>query len=202
MRDESHLPFSDDRMQAAARCAAELPHLSLEELDSQTDLWHTPPYAATEILPGLFQGGTEDDDVVYRGRTERYANEVPYDVIVTLYATAQPAPWGVEEFRYGFGDSDLQSGDLKRVLRAAQLAYRRWAAGDSVLVRCQAGMNRSGLVMALVLMQAGLGASQAIGLIRTRRSPGALFNRSFLEWLMTEGEQVAAWVASPVAEWL
>lgn len=180
------------RLDAAARYAAELPHLTLAEIEEQADPWHIPPYTGTEILPGLFQGGTEDDDVVYYGRGERYAHHTPYDVIVTLYASAQPAPWGVEEFRYGFGDAELNGSDLVRVLRAARLAYHRWVDGDTVLVRCQAGMNRSGLVTALVLIQAGLSASQAIGLIRARRGPATLLNGSFVGWLLEHGEEAAA----------
>ena len=201
MNDEAPVPDIHDpsrrhvrelRLAEVARLATQLPHMTIEEIHAQVDPWHDPPYAGTEILPGLFQGGTEDDDVVYYGRGERYAHHVPYDVIVTLYASAHPAPWGVEEFRYGFDDDDLNSNDLVRVLRAARLAYHRWVDGDTVLVRCQAGLNRSGLVTAMVLIQAGLGASQAIGLIRARRGPATLFNRSFVGWLLEHGEEAAA----------
>ena len=197
--DEEHTMYDNprphvrrERMAIAAQHAAELPQLSHEEIAAQADPWHIPPYAGTEILPGLFQGGTEDDDVVHYGRGERYAHHVPYDVIITLYASAQPAPWGVEEFRYGFGDAELRGDDLVRVLRASRLAYHRWVDGDRVLVRCQAGMNRSGLVTAMVLIQAGLSASQAIGLIRARRGPGTLLNGSFVGWLLEHGEEAAA----------
>ena len=69
-----------------------------------------PAYTPNEILPGLFQGGTEDHEVVgypaprhhyermHSGSTPTYQ----FDVVITLCADAQPAPWGVHEVRYGF----------------------------------------------------------------------------------------------------
>lgn len=198
MRNPSSSPYGNAdqtrqaRLAAAAQAAAQVPERTLDELIDEIDIFHIPPYAGTEILPGLFQGGTEDDDVVHVGREDRYAHHVPYDVIITLYASAQPAPWGVEEFRYGFYDAELDGADLTRVLRAARLAYQRWVDGDQVLVRCQAGVNRSGLVTALVLIQSGLTPAQAIGLIRQRRGPGTLFNTHFVGWLMDHGQAAAA----------
>jgi protein-tyrosine phosphatase len=46
--------------------------------------------------------------------------------------------------------------------------------------RCQAGVNRSGLVMALTLMRHGLSATDAISVIRERCGPAALSNRHFV----------------------
>ncbi|MDQ1249161.1 MAG: hypothetical protein QG597_3535 [Actinomycetota bacterium] len=77
-------------------------------------------------------------------------------------------------------------------MRAARFAYQRWTAGDAVLVRCQAGMNRSGLVTALVLVMSGLTPGQAVTLIRVQRSPGALFNEHFVTWLVDHGQAAAA----------
>jgi len=106
--------------------------------------------------------------------------------VVTLYAWAQPVDWEVEELRYGFGDGALHGEDITRVLRAAAWAHERWASGDRVLVRCQAGLNRSGLVTALVLVLAGWEPAEAIRHIRAQRSPHALFNRDFVRWLVAE----------------
>ena len=108
-----------------------------------------PAYAPDQILPGLWQGGTEDDEVVggripadhhgaLAGRRTRF------DVVVTLYADAQPAPWGVEELRFGFPDADLTPEFASRAIALARHAHRRWRDGERVLVRCQAGVNRSG----------------------------------------------------------
>ena len=137
-------------------------------------------------------GGTADDDVVFvpSQRDSWLDDEKQYDAVVTLYAWAKPATWEVEELRYGFPDADLALADLDRLLRAARWAYERWQAGDRVLVRCQAGLNRSGLVTALVLMQDGYSPVEAIALIRLRRSPWALCNDDFVRWLCDEATGV------------
>jgi protein-tyrosine phosphatase len=44
-------------------------------------------------------------------------------------------------------------------------------------------MNRSGLIMALVLIREGYTADEAINLIRAKRSKHALFNGRFEKWL-------------------
>jgi hypothetical protein len=144
-----------------------------------------PSWDASEILPGLFMGGTADRDVVQVAlrRHSRLGEPRKYDAVVTLYAWAQPVSWEVEELRYGFGDGEIGGVDLDRVIRAAAWAWQRWRAGDRVLIRCQAGLNRSGLVTALVLMCEGYTAGDAIRLIRAGRSPWALCNRSFVDWL-------------------
>ena len=146
-----------------------------------TDTW--PDATPDEIVPGLFQGGTEAHDVVMVGSRQRLRGDYPFDVVVTLYADANPAPWGVEEMRFGFYDSDLSASDAQRVVRVARAAHQRWTSGDQVLIRCQAGVNRSGLVTALVLMLEGYSAVDAIALIRAKRSPHVLSNRHFDSWL-------------------
>ena len=191
--NQSTTPRGHRGLDEARSLAATLPERSLIELLDSTDRWHQPAYAGSEILPGLYQGGTEDDDVVQvAAYGHRVASDTPYDVFVTLYASAQPAPWGVEELRYGFYDDALEGPDIARVIRAARFAYQRWTDGDTVLIRCQAGLNRSGLVTALVLVMAGLSPAQAIALIRERRSSGALFNEHFVRWLLEDGETAAA----------
>lgn len=154
------------------------------------DTW--PAYAPDEIAPGLFQGGTEDHDVVWLGTDRRLRGAYPFDLVVTLYADANPVPWGVEELRFGFYDAELTAVDAARVVEVARLAHRRWRSGAQVLVRCQAGVNRSGLVTALVLMIDGLSADAAIELIRQRRSRHALSNRHFERWLRTSAADALA----------
>jgi hypothetical protein len=131
-------------------------------------------------------GGTADHDVVHIGTLRRFDLDEPrpFDAVVTLHAWAQPVSWEVEELRYGFADGDLAAADVVRVVRAAKWAWQRWRSGDRVLIRCQAGLNRSGLVTALVLMQEGLPAREAIRMIRERRSPWALCNNAFVDWLI------------------
>ena len=56
-----------------------------------------------------------------------------------------------------------------------------------VLVHCQAGLNRSSLVVARALMLSGMSADDAIATIRKKRSPVCLCNPSFERWLREQG---------------
>jgi hypothetical protein len=136
----------------------------------------------SEIAPGLWMGGSPE--------LGEPSSELPFDAVVTLYAFAPPASWLVEELRYGFYDGPMDLVDVPRVLRTSAWAFERWRAGDRVLIRCQAGLNRSGLVSALVLMAGGLSPAQAIDLIRERRSSYALCNGSFEAWLRDQDSTV------------
>ena len=164
-----------------------------------------PEATPDEILPRLFQGGTQDEDVIGRpAARHHYARmsglgqaDYPFDLVVTLYADAQPAPWGVREIRYGFPDGPLIPHDARQAVDLARMAHEDWCNGYRVLVRCQAGVNRSGLVSALILMLEGYDASAAIDLLRARRSPVVLSNSSFESWLLTKAtELIGAHVGS------
>ena len=61
--------------------------------------------------------------------------------------------------------------------------YLDWKAGKKVLVRCQAGMNRSGLMVALILLRDRMKIDDAIALIRKKRSAYALDNAHFVKYL-------------------
>lgn len=55
--------------------------------------------------------------------------------------------------------------------------------GNAVFVHCQAGMNRSALVVARILMKRGMSAREAIDLVRERRQ-GALGDE-YADWLLS-----------------
>jgi protein-tyrosine phosphatase len=103
-----------------------------------------------------------------------------------MYAWARPADWNVQEFRYGVPDASIADIDLQRLKQAVEFGYDRWKQGDRVLVRCQAGLNRSGLVTALILIKDGLSPERAIALIREGRGEHALFNQNFADWLLAD----------------
>jgi hypothetical protein len=142
-----------------------------------TPIGSLPTTLWSEIAPGLFMGGTPDAGARDPG--------LPFDAVATLYALAPPADWLVEELRYGFYDASIDLVNVDRVRRVAEWAYDRWQAGGRVLIRCQAGLNRSGLVTALILISSGLTATEAITLIRERRAGYALCNESFERWLLS-----------------
>jgi len=154
---------------------------------------YQPTSLYSEIAPNLFMGGTADEDVIHQAVAYNKARtDLPFDAIITMYAWANPADWRVQEFRYGIYDSAIADIDLDRLRQAVQFGYNRWLSGDRVLVRCQAGLNRSGLVTALIMMSTGLDAETAIEQIRKNRADVALFNNNYVEWLMSEGAQFLA----------
>lgn len=75
------------------------------------------------------------------------------------------------------------SADVPDVTEAVNAAYDTWKAGGKVLIHCQAGLNRSGLTAALVLMADGYTADDAIRLLRDKRSPVVLCNQAFERFL-------------------
>jgi len=61
-------------------------------------------------------------------------------------------------------------------------------AWKKVATRCQMGWNRSSLIVALVLLEEGYKAQEAINLIREKRSPAALCNPEFVRFLKKVSE--------------
>jgi protein-tyrosine phosphatase len=100
-----------------------------------------------------------------------------------MYASANPVDWFVHEMRFGFYDHDMSDFDTESLRDIVTITHRQWKTGKRVLVRCQAGLNRSGLVMALILIREGHTADEAIHLIRSQRGQAALCNRTFERWL-------------------
>lgn len=156
---------------------------------------HYPHALFSEILPNLFQGGTDDSDVIHFAHTSyKRRSDMPFDSIVTMYAWAKPADWNVQELRYGIPDNLISDIDLNRLRKAVDFAHQQWKSGDRVLIRCQAGLNRSGLVTALVLVKEGYRPDEAIELIRAKRGEDALCNYHFEQWLLTSA---ASFISPP-----
>lgn len=156
----------------------------VHDIDWDFPLW-------SEILPGLWLGGTDDDDTIEDAsniHVSRAITKEDFDTVVTLYAWANPVDWFVQELRYGFYDAGLANNnvDYASLNDAAEYAYKAWKSGKRVLIRCQAGINRSSLVMGLVLMRDGYPAAAAISLMRSKRSNAVLLNEDFVEYLKTK----------------
>jgi protein-tyrosine phosphatase len=138
----------------------------------------------SEILPNLYMGGTDDYDIVQFGkRLPRLHEREDFDAVVTCYSYAQPMSWYVHENRFGFADGPINESTFAKALELADWIYEKWQQGAKCLIRCQMGYNRSGLVMAAVLMKTGLSAEAAIKLIREKRSPYAMSNSDFVSRL-------------------
>ena len=151
----------------------------------------TPLYS--EVAPNLFMGGTDDLATIDQPQELQYfEGGNTFDCVVTLYAWAAPANWGVEERRFGFPDANIIEEYIPTILELAQWAHSKWAAGKKVNIRCQAGLNRSGLVTALTLMISGMSADEAINTLRAKRSSYALCNGEYEHWLLTEADAYIA----------
>ncbi len=108
-----------------------------------------------------------------------------FDLVQTLTRARPghgPDP-GVRHQVWPIPDGPLDGTQLAGVIRLAQAAEEALDQGLTVLVRCYSGYNRSGLVVAHTLMGRGHSADGAIRQIRSRRSPWALHNELFVEYL-------------------
>jgi hypothetical protein len=150
--------------------------------DNRLNDYQTQPLWS-QVLPGLWQGGTHRNDELGASNTQRVTTD-NFDVVYTMSAYSNPAHRGVLEVRFAINDAGMDDfapeADLYPLV---VMAHNHWKAGRKVLIRCQAGWNRSGLLMALVLIREGYEPSYAISHIRNKRSRNALCNHKFVEWL-------------------
>lgn len=136
---------------------------------------HTPfdvPFIS-EIAPGLWQGGCEGG--------LRLPPQI--DAVISLYRWEEyDIGPNVERWTFLMYDSDLP--DVDTIYKAAEQVARLRRAGKSVLVHCQAGLNRSSLIMGTYLVKyCRLTGQGAIDLLRRKRSPAVLCNVEFESWL-------------------
>ncbi|MDX3066745.1 MULTISPECIES: protein-tyrosine phosphatase family protein [Streptomyces] len=140
----------------------------------------------SEIVPGLWMGGHEFAGRTGTGDIEFAVVRDEFDLVLTLLRLPGYGPDdGVEHHVWAIPDGPLDGTQLAGVIRLAQAACDALEDGKRVLVRCYSGYNRSGLVVAHALIRDGHSAEEAIRLIRTRRSPWALHNELFVEYLHT-----------------
>lgn len=138
----------------------------------------------SEVAPRLWMGGHEY--IAGDGIWTMAVVADQFDVVYSLHYREGYGPGaGVDHHVLEVPDDVLTARQIRDVEDLATSAAGDYAAGRRVLVRCRAGMNRSGLVIAEVLMRCGYTAPDAIAMIRRRRAPGALSNASFVAYLET-----------------
>lgn len=137
----------------------------------------------SEILPRLFMGGTHCDDLGAEDNGVTSEHLIGFDAVVSLEDSSKPAGPEVKEKRLSLIDGHLEGPDAMNLIEIADWAHQQWKSGSTTLIRCHFGMNRSGLVTALVLMKEGYSATDAIALIREKRSPRCISNTNFENWL-------------------
>lgn len=102
-----------------------------------------------------------------------------FDFVLSLY------PWGqyklgpdTERVEVTMYDS-LEQG-FEQVEELADRVVSELLAGSKVLIHCQAGLNRSGLLAATTLKKLGVGGAEAINLLReSRGTDQVLCNTAF-----------------------
>ena len=129
------------------------------------------PYMS-EIVPGLWQGGCATG-LVMPHFVQHHISLYPWEEYVVEHDLES-------QLQVEMYDSVAQGMDQVEVI--AQWVDNCRQRGV-VLVNCQAGLNRSSLVVARALMLEGMTADAAIGLLRARRSPACLCNPAFEAWL-------------------
>lgn len=143
----------------------------------------------TEILPNLYMGGTAEHQTIDSPQIlQGIGTSADFNCVVTLFAWAAPANWGVEERRFGILDGPINNSQLSTIHELADWAHAKWISGAKVNIRCAAGLNRSGLVTAMILIKDGMTSDEAIELIRQKRSKWALFNDDFVSYLLSLDE--------------
>ena len=130
----------------------------------------------SEIAPNHFQGGTIEG--VELPRSFRH--------VITLF------PWKQYRVRHELDsmtvvkafDEDVEH--LVPILHGLATFAGACIASGPTFLACAGGLNRSGILSALVLMGQGMTAREAIQHLRTKRSPGVLSNPSFRRWLLKQ----------------
>lgn len=146
-----------------------------------------------EIMPRLWLGGhywaSPDGDV----RNAVVGSE--FGLVISLFTRPGHGPDpGVDHLISEIPDGPLTAEQLRSVQHLAVTAAEAVRNDRAVLVRCHSGYNRSGLVVAQTLNELGQDPTTAVALIRRRRSPWALNNQTFEQYLDT-GLDVACLLA-------
>lgn len=127
-----------------------------------------------QIAPGLFLGShPEEEDAFVHG---------PSTVIcLSQRASAVHPPPGTLFVHWYIKDGPVPDQDFLSPI--VDLINARLRSDGSVFVHCDAGMNRSALVVAAALIRNGMLPADAIETVRSKR-PGALSD-DYETWLLT-----------------
>ncbi len=133
-----------------------------------------------EIVPGLFMSGalTPSKNYLQHGITTVVNLDSDTDTWIP-----HETGWGIYVW-WPILDAAMPDGATVRTL--AHFIRQLLEEDRKVLVHCNAGFNRSGLVVARTLIAMGQAPSVAIAIVRQHRGPEALSNREFVDWLEKE----------------
>lgn len=141
-----------------------------------------------EITHNLWMGG------MYYGphMQPAWVEEGDFDLVISMAGNEIPIPASIDHAAYYIDDGKLGPVESGFVYGATALAVSAVMSGRKTLVRCAAGLNRSGLVVALALLQlppfrGACCPNHAVALIQNKRSEHALHNPYFLEYIREAG---------------
>jgi hypothetical protein len=121
------------------------------------------------------------------------------DIRLDLYGLSSLSPEDVEHIRAPMADGTISRHTAEVLVELTAHLYEDWLGGHRVAVNCQAGLNRSSLSAALILMHHGYTADEAIDLIRTERSDLCLVNKHFVDFLQMNESFIHGYRASLAA---
>jgi protein-tyrosine phosphatase len=128
-----------------------------------------------EVTPGLFVGAHPEPEDPF---------DLGANVVVCLASGTSVGEVPRNGLLIHWPIKDGPVPDPETLRGIADLIVRCLGSGASVYLHCQAGMNRSVLVGALVLMHQGMTAEEAIERVRERRH-GSLSDE-YADWLRSE----------------
>jgi protein-tyrosine phosphatase len=129
------------------------------------------PYALTILPKHLYQGPRHCLD---------WAES--YDLVVSAAKEIKAPPGGIH-LRLDDVRTDWRNWPefQEAVLDVADEVAREVEDGGKVLVVCNMGWNRSGLVVGMALRLLGMPADEVVEYVREKRSPNALSNSTFAD---------------------
>lgn len=133
---------------------------------------------ASRIVRSIYQGSKPPVGGLVR--------RCDFDLLVLAAMEYQPPPEafpGVVVYHAPLDDAELTNREFRIALRAAEFAADVWRGGGRILITCQAGRNRSGLITALTLHLLTRDPGAKIVRHIQRRRPDALTNPSFVRAL-------------------
>lgn len=130
----------------------------------------------SQITDNLWQGGCEDG-LVLPGHIDHVVSLYPWEEYTMKHQVKSYLSVRMYDSSDGSGPNIEQVIDVATWVNAARKT-------GTVLVHCQAGLNRSSFVAGMALVLRGYPAKDAIALLREKRSPAVLCNSTFEEALL------------------
>lgn len=140
---------------------------------------------------------------LWQGSAPDVTQPVEFDAVALCAVEYQPASKTFRSPVYvlhvPLDDAQPSADEIKTALRAGRRVRDLIRQGQRVLVTCHAGMNRSGWVAGLALLELGVPIDEALSRIRRARAqaarriayPRALHNDAFVEILHLHAAKLA-----------